>query len=148
MIIKKLSKIINRFNLLSLSVLFSLVNTQYSIAGLKEQYQNLEKCTSNTAQYYARDIGINPDGSFYTKAVNKNSFLCIINNQILGKEINKPVTVIGFLNDTYYYEIDQVIMDWRIENNGLVSYICDAYMSRTSCDDYDKISRLELGVKR
>ena len=54
----------NHFNLYILSLLFSLINTQYSTAGLKEQYQNLEQCTRSTAQYFRKDEIYNNDGSF------------------------------------------------------------------------------------
>ena len=145
--IKILRKKNRNFYLFAFGVLFFLANTQYSIAGLKEQYYKKQACTSKNAQYFQNTL-INKNGYLYVDALNKNDFLCIKNNQILSKKKNQPVEIVGFLNTIYYYETNEVMVDWRIEKNLLVAYICDADIMKTNCRDLNKITRLEMGVKR
>ena len=148
MLIKKRSKITNPFKWFILSVLFSSVSTQYCIAGLKEQYQNLENCTSSTAQYYQKDLDMNNDGYMYTTTVNKDNFFCIINNKVYSKLKDDPATLAGELNSIFYDELNQIIVDWRIEKNTLVAYLCEATLNKRICDDPNKLMRLAVGVKR
>ncbi len=136
----------NHFNLYILSLLFSLINTQYSTAGLKEQYQNLEQCTRSTAQYFRKDEIYNNDGSF-TTAVNKDDIFCIINNQVFNRINNEPANLIGILNSTYYDKNEGYIVDIRIEKNELVGYLCDSTWG-SGCDDPNRIERYVIGVKR
>ena len=147
MLIKKRSKITNPFKWFILSVLFSSVSTQYSIAGLKEQYKKIENCTSGNAQYYQMDIQRDNDGYMYTTTLNTNNFICIINNKVYSKYEHEPSTLAGELNNIFYDELNEMIVDWRIEGNTLVAYLCDATLNKTKCDDPTKLMRLVAGVE-
>ena len=136
------------FNWFILSVLFSFVSAQYCIAGLKEQYQNLENCTSSTAQYYQKGLGFNNDGSMYTTTVNKDEYFCIINNKVYSKLKDNPATLAGELNNIFYDELNGIIVEWRIEKNNLVAYLCETALNTTKCNDPNKLMRLAIGVKR
>ena len=146
--IRMLSKKTNNFYLFVFGVLFFLVNTQYSIAGLKEQYYKKAPCTSRNAEYFENSLMYNNNVSLYTDVFNKDGFLCIKNNQIFSERKNQPAEIVGYLNTIFYYETNDVMVDWRIEKNLLVAYICDADKIKKNCKDLNKITRLEMGVKR
>ena len=137
--------------MLVFGVLFFLVNTQYySIAGLKEQYYKKAPCTSRNAQYFQNSL-INKNGSLDTLDTDpskKDGFLCIVNKKVFSERKNQPVEIVGYLNTIYYYETNDLMVDWRIEKNLLVAYICAADTMKKNCKDLNKIRRLEMGVKR
>jgi len=146
MAIKTKSRIIYKFTLLVFSMFFSLVNAQFSIAGLKEKYQQLNRCTEENARYYMKDTVKNDDGLWITTSVNKDNVICLINNKIYMKMKGETPVFLGELNSLFYYENMNWLLDWRIEQDTLVAYYCEAYESSKDCDNPSQISRLDIGV--